>query len=521
MTARATGPATGQVAGIALLAFAWLAMLAWARPLMLPDEGRYVGVAWEMLRSGDWVVPTLDGLPYFHKPPLFYWITAAAMSALGTGEWATRVAPLLGAWLGAMSVFLLARRWWDERSARIALGVLLVQPLFFIGGQFANLDMLVAGCITATVALLAHATLLAESGRPHRAALLGAYAAAALGVLAKGLIGVVLPGAVVVAWLVAGRRWRSLWRLLSVPGALVCLAIAAPWFLAVQQRFDGFFDYFFVVQHFRRFAETGFNNVQPFWFYPAVVVLFTLPWLPWLRPQLARGRLADPARGDLRLLAWLWAGTVVLFFSIPKSKLLGYVLPAVPPLALLIADGLASWQAASPRGARWWRLSAAVTVVLSMTAVAVLAVRAPRSTKDVALALRALRGPQEPVLMLANYYFDLPLYARLDRPVPVVLDWDDPGLRRHDTWRKELADAGDFAPPADRAVLMAPAALDAALCAAPVTWVVGPRDAPSRFAVLVAAEARKRGRTAMLWRLDREAARLSGALACPGTPSGG
>jgi len=137
-------------AGIALLSFAWLALLAWPRPLMLPDEGRYVGVAWEMMRSGDWLVPTLNGLPYFHKPPLFYWVTAAAMSVFGPGDWAARTAPLLGAWAGAMAVFLFVRRWWGESTARLTLVVLLAQPLFYIGGQFANLDMLVAGCITWT-----------------------------------------------------------------------------------------------------------------------------------------------------------------------------------------------------------------------------------------------------------------------------------------------------------------------------------------------------------------------------------
>ena len=138
---------------VAVLTLAWLTATAWARPLMLPDEGRYVGVAWEMLQSGNWLTPTLNGLPYFHKPPLFYWITAASMSVLGANEWAARTAPLLGAWVGAMAMFLFVRRWVGQTMAGATTLVLLVQPLFFLGGQFANLDMLVAGCITATVLL--------------------------------------------------------------------------------------------------------------------------------------------------------------------------------------------------------------------------------------------------------------------------------------------------------------------------------------------------------------------------------
>ena len=94
------------VAGI----FAWLALTAWWRPLMSPDEERYAGVAWEMLHSGDWLVPRLDGLPFFHKPPLFYWITAAAMKLLGVGEWPARLPSLLGGTLAASALLLYLRR---------------------------------------------------------------------------------------------------------------------------------------------------------------------------------------------------------------------------------------------------------------------------------------------------------------------------------------------------------------------------------------------------------------------------
>jgi 4-amino-4-deoxy-L-arabinose transferase-like glycosyltransferase len=75
---------------VALIVLAWVGAFAWLRSLMLPDEGRYVGVAWEMVRSGDWVTPTLNGLPYFHKPPLFYWITASSLTLFGNVEWAAR-----------------------------------------------------------------------------------------------------------------------------------------------------------------------------------------------------------------------------------------------------------------------------------------------------------------------------------------------------------------------------------------------------------------------------------------------
>ena len=269
-----TGPTTGHDVLLAILVFAWLAATAWARPLMLPDEGRYVGVAWEMMRSGDWITPTLNGLPYFHKPPLFYWITAGSMSVFGTNEWAARAAPLLGAWVAAMALYLFVRAGRDRRSANMTLLVLLAQPLFFGAAQFANLDMLVTGCITASIVLAAHAALCSERGLPYRSALAAAYAAAALGVLAKGLIGIVIPALIISAWLLARRRWRVLFALLWWPGIALFLLLTAPWFIAMQLKFSDFSYYFFVVQHFKRFAAGGFNNVQPFWFYPALLILF-------------------------------------------------------------------------------------------------------------------------------------------------------------------------------------------------------------------------------------------------------
>lgn len=266
---------------VLVLIVASLGITAWMRPLMLPDEGRYASVAWTMVSSGDWWTPMLNGMPFFHKPPLFYWITAAALKLFGNLEWAARVASIVGASLGAFALYLFTQRWSGQVLARRALAVLLVQPLYFLGAQFANLDMLVAGCITATVLTLAHVALLLEGKRADAPnplnMLLLAYLLAALGVLAKGLIGVVLPAMIIGLWLIARRRWSSLLYLFSVRGALLFLMVAAPWFIVMQSRFDGFLHYFFVVQHFQRFAAGGFNNVEPFWFYPVVLFACSIP----------------------------------------------------------------------------------------------------------------------------------------------------------------------------------------------------------------------------------------------------
>ena len=503
---------------IVLLILLWLAATAWTRRLAIPDEGRYVGVAWEMLGSGDWLTPTLNGMPYFHKPPLFYWITAGALSTFGLNEWAARVAPILGATTGAFALYAFTRRWGGRRAASVTLLVLLAHPLWYVGGQFANHDMLVAGCIGATILLLADAALCVERGLPHRKALAGAYLMAALGVLAKGLIGAVLPALVLLLWLAMMRRWRTISALLWAPGFGLFLLLAAPWFIVMQWRFADFFDYFFFVQHLKRFASGGFNNVQPFWYYPALLALFALPWAPWARGLFRREALADPEQGPVRLLMWLWLIVVVLFFSLPKSKLLGYVLPAVPPLAYLIADGFLAISTPSTLRKRLWWTSTALAGVVSIGVVIGLSAQARKSSQSLALALGAQRAPDEPVFMLQRYYFDLPFYARIRTPVAVVDDWASAHLGARDDWRKELADAGRFAGAAASSVLLLPAAFAPALCASPRTWVVGPASAVGTHPLL--AQAREIARTghATLWVIDAASPAMADALRCASTP---
>jgi len=498
----------------ALLILAWLAATAWARPLLIPDEGRYVGVAWEMMRSGDWLTPTLNGLPYFHKPPLFYWITAASMSVFGMNEWAGRAAPLLGATLGAFALFAFTRRWVGERAARYTLLALLAQPLWLVGGQFANLDMLVAGCIAATVLLLADAAMSFERGLAFRRALLGAYAMAALGILAKGLIGAVLPALVVIVWLALTRRWKTLWAMLSVPGIAVFLLVAAPWFIAMQLRFPDFLNYFFVVQHFKRFAAAGFNNPQPFWFYPAVLMLASLPWLPWLNRLFKRGYWSDTERAPLRILMWVWLIVIVGFFTLPKSKLLGYVLPTVVPLAYLITDGFLCMAAPTSRVRKLWWASLAVSVAVGLVAVAGLTMFPRKSSPALAHALGAQRGAHQPVYMLGQYHFSVPFYARMIDPAHVVDDWSDPEVFKQDNWRKEVADAGRFDKARAAAFLIEPAGLAAALCQPTVSWIIGPSTAVDRYPFLAQAQVAFMQRELTLWKVEPEKPALASALAC-------
>ena len=538
LTRRGLASRRGESWAVALALLLWLGWSAGLRPLTLPDEGRYVGIAWEMLHGAGGLLPTLDGLPYFHKPPLFYWITAGSFAAFGPSEFAARAAPLAGAMLAALSLWCFLRRWGSAAQARWSVVVLATQPLFLVAAQFANLDMLVAGLITCSVLGFADAALQAMAGRRARAMLLGAYFASALAVLAKGLIGAVLPALVVVAWLLLARRARVMLALLWPPALLAFVLVAAPWFWLMQRRFDGFFDYFFVYQHVQRFAQGGFNNELGPWFYPAVLGVLALPWslallLRGPKPEVASAAApppepatpgtaaaASPAASAplVRRLMWAWLVVVVVFFSLPRSKLVGYVLPACAPLAFIVADRLL---AVAARRRRWdavLRAGAVVAAGLSAAAVLWLAQRDIGSSRALAAAFVAQRQPGEALVFVEHYPFDFRFHAGWAAPVPVVDDWGDPALAAQDNWRKELADAARFDNTAAQAALWSHERFRRELCGPPASWVVGAHQLPARHADLaLAAPVASTARLA-LWRIERPA-RCAGERPPAGAPN--
>ena len=463
-----------------LLSLLWFGATAGLRPLALPDEGRYVGVALEMLRSGDWSVPTLDGMPFFHKPPLFYWLSAASMEVFGVNAFAARVPSVIASALALTGLFSFLRRWCGTRQAWATAIVLATTPLAYAASQYANLDMLVAACISGTILLAAQAILSREAGAPYRNALAAAFAVAALGVLAKGLIGAVLPTLVLIVWGLLTRRLGKILTMLLWPtGWLLFLAIVAPWFVAMQARFPDFFHYFFVVQHFERFAAGGFNNVQPFWFYPAALLALTLPWSPWLAIVLRRRHWRQADAIGLRSLMGAWLAAITLFFSIPASKPVGYILPVLPALAFLCVDGMRAIGAV-----QWPRICAAFSAVACVVVLIVLHFHPPGgSTADLGRQLQAARQADEPVYFISYYYYDVPFYSGMEQPARIVDGWAPADLAR-DSWRRELRDAERFAPAGTPRTLMRPEELDAALCSAPGSWLLGPLTLPRQYKVL-------------------------------------
>lgn len=462
---------------VVLLAFIWFGSSTWSWPLLLPDEGRYVGVAWSMLSTGEWGVPLLNGLPFFHKPPLFYWVTASSLWAFGVNEWAARLASVLGAtvMVGSFYWFLRAHR--GRPVAGVAAVALALQPFVFGAAHYANLDMLVAGIIAAAIVLAASAALRCHYGRPYRQVLAWAYVALALGFLAKGLIGIVLPVGVIFAWLMGRGRYQIVWKLLWLPGIALFLAIATPWMIAMHQRYPEFFDYYILYQHFHRFLEKGFNNARPFWFYLPLLVVLVLPWSTQLWRIFSRQYWHGDEHGAIRGLMAAWFLVVLLFFSIPNSKLAGYVLPCAPPIAFFVADLFARQleNIADIRAHRAFGLLMVIAAGICLSAVVAMSVANRPSGKALAQRLATVIEPTDQLVMLGRIQYDLNFYLHTARPAWVVADWRDPDIRKTDNWRKELFDAAPFDPVQAQDLLVSAADLRTRLCdPLPGTlWLVG------------------------------------------------
>jgi 4-amino-4-deoxy-L-arabinose transferase-like glycosyltransferase len=315
----------------------WFALLA-ERPLFDPDEGRYAEIPREMLSGGDWVIPHLNALVYLEKPPLQYWLTALSFRAFGENEFAARLCTGLAGYLSLATVFLLGRKLWGFDAGVRALLFTSASTLFVLLGHQLTLDMLLSFCSTAALG----AFLMAQSrrGESWRAWMLGCWAAMALAMLTKGLIGVLIPAATSCVYVLWQRDWTLLRRLNLRWGLPLFMAIAAPWFVLAARANPQFLKFFFVREHFQRFLTPIEHRTQPWWFFAPVLVVGIMPWLPQAARALAVPFAERAPRGqfDAARLLWIWSVFVLIFFSCSDSKLIPYILPAVPALALLCAS---------------------------------------------------------------------------------------------------------------------------------------------------------------------------------------
>ncbi|HEX7670322.1 MAG TPA: phospholipid carrier-dependent glycosyltransferase [Polyangiaceae bacterium] len=324
-------------------------------PLFEPDEGRYGEVPREMLASHDFVTPRLNGVLYFEKPPLYYWSVAASMALLGPTELAVRLPGKLAAVAMVLLAVAFARRRWGARTGLLA-GLILSTSLLLVAlARIALIDpMLSAALSAATFAFAAFAEGdAAGDTRRARRALYGFHAACAAAILLKGLVGIVLPGGAIVLWTLFTGRWRTLGRVFSRGPLLLFFVLALPWHVVMALRHPDFLQFYFVHEHFQRFATTEHRRTGPVLYFVPVLAAGFLPWTAFF------GRLREAWPGFSRSawraratesFLWIWTFLVFAFFSASQSKLIPYVLPIWPALSVLLALGI---ERARARGAEF------------------------------------------------------------------------------------------------------------------------------------------------------------------------
>jgi 4-amino-4-deoxy-L-arabinose transferase-like glycosyltransferase len=309
------------------------------------DEPRYAQVAREMLERHDWITPVLGGPAWLEKPPLYYWQAMLAYSVLGVNDVAARIPGAIDATLLVVAVYLFFRKF--RRGVEVDAALITASCAGVIGyAHAASMDMALAA--TFSMGMLAWWAW-RESGTHAYLALF--YACLALGTLAKGPVAPFLAAAVILLFAVVARELGLVVRALWLPGLVLFCAIALPWYFAVQMRNPQFFREFILQHNLTRFSSDLYHHRQPFWYYLPVTAVALVPWTVFVIAAFAESvriwwaeRKSVSEDPDLelqfRMFVCCWLVVPVAFFSISQSKLPGYILPAIPAGAILLADYL-------------------------------------------------------------------------------------------------------------------------------------------------------------------------------------
>ena len=312
------------------------------RPLYTPDEPRYAEIARELIAHNDWIVPKLDNLCYFEKPIMGHWLNALSMKAFGENAFAVRLSSGLAALLTALMLGWFVRRFADKRLALMTTVIYLTSGLVFGVGTYAVLDTPFTFFLTGTLITFfcAYETEKWNFAKIGWLAAAGVFCGGAF--LTKGFLAFAIPGSVILVFLLWRKRWKCIFSLPWIPLLLLLLTIA-PWVIAVHKHDGDFWHYFFWVEHIERLTgKNSSQHPQGWWFFIPWIFIGPLPWT-LLLPEIIKGygkKWKEFFRKPLLLYAACWVVLPFLVCSASSGKLITYILPCFPGIAILIAFGL-------------------------------------------------------------------------------------------------------------------------------------------------------------------------------------
>ena len=331
-------------------------------PLVGPDEPRYAQVAREMFQRGDFITPTLGGMPWFEKPPLLYWMMIASYRVFGVSEFAARLGPVICGLLTAAFVFWTGKNvaTLNDPDDEVACGtanlgqwsafVFLTSLGTIVFSRGASFDIVLTMSVTGALCcfFVWHVrNAFGGEGNAGLRLLAAFHLFIGLSLLAKGLVGIVLPFGIISLYFLARRELPGKRFIFSLFwGIPVAVAVAGVWYAPMIYRHGWtFIDQFIVQHHFARFVSNKYRHPQPFYFYVPVVAALVLAWTMVLIATLTgspRWRWRGMDQIDrVRVFALAWLVVPTIFFSLSGSKIPGYVLPVLPAAALLVAERIA------------------------------------------------------------------------------------------------------------------------------------------------------------------------------------
>jgi 4-amino-4-deoxy-L-arabinose transferase-like glycosyltransferase len=392
----------------------WLAVYGVALfqpPLMDDADSVHAEAAREILVRHDWVTLHANGIRYLEKAPLLYWTIAASFRIFGIHDWSARLPLALGVLALLSAVYFLGRRVFGEKAgfyAALASG-LSFGPFIFT--RFLIPDILVGLWLILSLDFFLRTL---DEAKPSRYSCWGLAVVCSLNVLTKGLIGLVFPLATIGLYLLLTRNFRHLLKMRLISSTCAFLLVAAPWHILAglrnpgQGNVRGFFWFYFVNEQFLRYLnkrvprDYGTVPLIVFW---GLVLVWLFPWSSFLPQALARVRFskfrvaAESVQVRARLILFLGAFFIVFFFSF-STRQEYYVLPALPPLALLIGGGLAEEETspADSRLRRWGNISSFLLAGLGLMACLAalfLAFASPPVSPSADIASLLHSGPEE------------------------------------------------------------------------------------------------------------------------------
>lgn len=349
-------------------------------PLMNPDEGRYAEIPREMLASGNFITPHLNGVEYFEKPALQYWVTAFFMYIFGQNEFAVRLFPALCGLGGIALTAYLGKKMFNRQTGFFAAIILASSFLYLIIASINILDMAISFFIT-----LSLVSFYQFSATLHKKYLYVFYASMALGTLTKGLIAIVLTVGIAICYCLITKQLKLILKSISFIGILLFLVICVPWFYLVCRDNPDFFYFFFIHEHFLRYLTKVHHRYEPFYFFVPCIILGIFPWTGFLfssfldkislSPKKAwKNLLSDPEKNKFIYL-YLWFFLIFIFYSMSDSKLVPYIVPCLIPLSILIAHHLQQSTADSKK----ITLALIINAIISIVIISALIITASKS----------------------------------------------------------------------------------------------------------------------------------------------